>query len=61
MTKEEALKLYNIIKHYKLSFESMSEINNYYLLCDDRIKIVYQSNNDDDKVLSKSKDKTIKN
>ena len=61
MTKEEALKLYNIIKHYKLSFESMSEINNYYLLCDDRIKIVYQSNNDDDKVLSKSKDKKIKN
>ncbi len=61
MTKEEALKLYNIIKHYKLSFESMSEINNYYLLCDDRYKIVYQSNNDDDKVLSKSNDKTIKN
>ena len=61
MTKEEALKLYNIIKHYKLSFESMSEINNYYLLCDDRIKIVYQSNNDDDKVFSKSKDKKIKN
>ena len=62
MTKEEALKLYNIIKHYKLSFESMSEINNYYLLCDDRYKIVYQSNNNDyDKVLSKSKDKKIKN
>ena len=61
MTKEEALKLYNIIKNYKLSFESMSEINNYYLLCDDRIKIVYQSTNDNDKVLSKSKDKIIKN
>ena len=67
MTKEEALKLYNIIKHYKLSFESMSEINNYYLLCDDVFEIVYQSNKNDttdtttDTTLSKSKDKTIKN
>ena len=56
MTKEDALKLYNIIMNYKLSFESLSEINNYYLLCDDRYKIVYQSTNDDI-VLSKSKDK----
>lgn len=47
MTKSDALRLYNIIIEYKLSFESLSEINNYYLLCDDIYKIVYQSNTPD--------------